>query len=182
MTARPRYGLAQRALHWIVAALVAGAFAGGQVIEEYGFEGLVAAFGQDLTNAIYAGHKSAGVLVLCLMALRLAVRLSGGKPAYDPPLPDWQRRAGDSAHAALYALLFAMPVLGWLATGAGGFPVQVFSLQLPPILAKDAELSKTLYELHGLVGSLIALIVVVHVGAAIWHGLVRKDGVFSRMV
>ncbi len=177
-----RYSLAQRALHWSVALLAIAAWGLGQTIEEYGFEGLVAAFGQDATNAIYTLHKSAGLLVLFLMVLRIAARLAWGKPAYAQPLPGWMRAASEATHFALYALLILMPVLGWLATGAGDYPVQLFALHLPKILPKDPALSETLYGLHAVCGSLVAALVALHVGAALWHGLARRDGVFSRMI
>ena len=69
-----------------------------------------------------------------------------------------------------------------LATGAGDFPVQFFGWNLPPILSGDKALSETLYDLHAIVGNAILTLILVHVGAAIWHAAVKKDGVLRRMI
>ena len=178
----PRYALSQRALHWIIAVLVIGVIAGGKVIENFGFEGLRDTFGLDATNAIYTYHKTFGILILALMLVRLALKLRLGKPAYEPPLTRFEHVASNAVHGLFYGLLILMPVLGWLATGAGDFPVQFFSWNLPPILPVDKALSETLYGLHAIVGNAILTLILVHVGAAIWHAAVKKDGVFRRMV
>ena len=77
--------------------------------------------------------------------------------------------------------MLAMPVLGWLGTGAGGFPVQFFEWNLPGILAKDKELYGTLMGLHGIVGWVILICIALHIGGAMKHWLVNKDGVMTRM-
>ncbi len=178
----PRYAFSQRALHWIIALLVIGSIAGGKVIENFGFEGLRDTFGLDATNAIYTYHKTFGILILALMLVRLALKLRLGKPEYDPPLTRFEHIASNATHGLFYGLLILMPVLGWLATGAGDFPVQFFGWNLPPILSGDKALSETLYDLHAIVGNAILTLILVHVGAAIWHTAVKKDGVLRRMV
>ena len=71
--------------------------------------------------------------------------------------------------------------LGWLATAAGGYPVQFFDLNLPGLIGKDRALAETLFWLHGLLGWLIIGLIAVHVGAAMMHWLVKRDGVMARM-
>ena len=153
-----RYAFAQRLLHWLVAILVLGALAGGALLWAYGFEGLKASFGIEATNAIYKYHKTAGILVLGLMLIRLALRLLLGAPP--PP---------------------ATPVLGWAATAAGGFPVQFFELTLPGFVGENKALSETLFMLHGAVGLAIAALALLHIAAAMRHWLVLKDGVMNRI-
>ena len=75
-----------------------------------------------------------------------------------------------------------MPVLGWLGTGANGFPVEFFNWKLPPILAKDKELGGLLMELHGIVGWTLAALIFLHIGGALKHAIVKKDGVLQRML
>lgn len=179
---RQGYAPAQKILHWLVAGLVIGALGFGMTIGFYGYEGLVKAFGQSGTNVIYKYHKTAGVLILLLMTLRLAARLRWGKPDHDPPLKDWERIASTAVHHALYVCLFLMPILGWAATAAGGYPVEFFEWRLPGLLGKDEALSKTLYGAHGLVGLVTLLLAAVHICGALKHWLLDRDGVMRRML
>lgn len=177
-----RYSPIQRLLHWLIAALVIGALTVGLMIDEYGFKGLVDSFGQDTTNLIYKYHKTFGIIILSLMLVRVIVRLSLGKPEYATPLTKFERIASEATHGLLYVLLIAMPLLGWMASSAGGFPAEFFNWKLPALLAKDEALSKTLFGLHGLVGNLIILLILLHVGAALRHAFIKKDGVIRRML
>ncbi len=178
----PRYPLIQRALHWAVAILVLGALAVGMMIGFYEFQGLVDTYGQASTNLIYKYHKTFGVIILGLMLVRIVVKLRLGKPEHVPPLSDFDRRASGAVHGLLYVCLLAMPILGWLATGAGGYPVEFFNWTLPGIMPRDKELSELLYQLHGLVGWVILGLVVLHIGGAMKHAIVNMDKVMDRML
>ncbi len=178
----PRYALTQRLLHWLIAFMVLGTLAVGLIFSIYdGFDGTKAAFGAELTGLFYKYHKTFGVLILGFMTIRILVKLMLGKPDYVQPLTRFEHIASNAVHGLLYLLLLAMPVLGWLGTGAGGFPVQFFDYKLPGILAKDKELYSILMELHGICGWLILIFVSIHIGAALKHWLVKRDGVMSRM-
>lgn len=177
----PRYPLIHRLTHWAVAIIAPIVLTVGMIFMFLEFEGTLATFGKEATDLLYTYHKTLGLVVLGLMLFRLVLRLSFGKPDYRPPIAAWERSVSTAVHASLYALLILQPMLGWLATGAGGFPVQFFKWNLPPILAKDEELSRTLYGLHGLVGSLILLLVLVHIAGALRHWLVKRDKVMTRM-
>ena len=74
-----------------------------------------------------------------------------------------------------------MPVLGWAATAAGGFPVQFFDLTMPGIIGENKALSETLFMLHGAVGLAIAALALLHIAAAMRHWLVLNDGVMNRI-
>ena len=90
--------------------------------------------------------------------------------------------ASASVHGILYIALVCMAVTGWLGTGASGFPVQFFDWNLPKILAKDKELGGVLlYTVHGIFGYIITLCVFLHIGGALKHWLVNRDGVIGRM-
>ena len=178
----PRYALIQRLLHWLIALMVLGVLAVGLIFAIYdGFNGTKAAFGADMTNLFYKYHKTFGVLILGFMTVRIAVKLALGKPEYSQPLTKFEHAASNAVHGLLYLLLLAMPVLGWLATGASGFPVEFFNWTLPPILSKDKELGALLYELHGICGWLILILVAAHIGAALKHWLIKRDGLMARM-
>lgn len=176
-----RYRPIQRLLHWLVALLVLGSLSMGLTIGYLGFEGLEQRFGLNTTNALYLFHKSFGVLILGLMVVRLLARLILGKPHYAVPLPLPMRIASEIVHGLMYLLLLAMPILGWLATASGDFPVQFFGTNLPGIIGVDKALSDTLFQWHARVAWSLLVLIAIHVIAALYHALVRRDGVIQRM-
>jgi cytochrome b561 len=181
MTETNRYAMVQRLLHWLIALLVLGLLGVGMIFSFLGFDGTKATFGGDVTNALYTYHKTFGIVVLGLMVLRLGLRLVLGAPSYRQPLGGLERGVSRAVHGLFYVALLAMPVLGWLATAAGGFPVQFFNMTLPGLIGKDKALSETLFWLHGLVGWLLLGLIVLHVGGAMMHWLFKRDGVMERM-
>lgn len=177
----PRYTLAQRAVHWLVAVLASLTLCIGLTLGYLGFEGARDAFGLAPTNALYIAHKTIGVLLLVLMIVRVGLRLRFGKPAYAVALARPQEVASEIVHGLLYVLLLAMPVIGWMATAAGGFPINFFHWVLPPLIGENEALSETLYTWHLGVGLAILALVLVHVAGALYHWLIRRDGVMQRM-
>ncbi len=177
-----KYALSQRLLHWIIALMVLGALAVGVLLGFLGFSGVKDAFGIDITNLLYKYHKTFGVLILGLMIIRIIVKMANGVPDYAQPLTKFEYLTSNAVHGLLYLCLFAMPVLGWLGTGANGFPVEFFNWKLPPILTKDKELGGLLMDLHGIVGWTLAALIAIHIGAALKHAIVKKDGVLQRML
>ena len=131
-----------RALHWLIAALILA----------MAWLGLTMG---DLPNgpdkiATYALHKSIGLSILALAALRLLWRLQAGAPAPVAGTPRWQARIAGVTHVALYALLLALPLSGWLLNSAAGFPLQWFGLfNLPALAGRDATLAQFARQLHG---------------------------------
>jgi cytochrome b561 len=175
-----RFTLAQRALHWLMALIVAGLLAVGLTFMVLGYQGTVDAFGNEVTNSLYKYHKTFGILVLVLMILRAVLRWLSPPPPYAQPLSPFERLASRTVHLLFYLLLIGMPIGGWLATAAGGYPVQFFDLELPGLIGKDEGLSETLFRFHGYAGLLLLALIVLHVGAGIRH-LRRKDGVVRRI-
>lgn len=169
-----RYGSVAQALHWVVVLLLIGQVAVGKIAHEMpdGFDKLV----------LLARHKSVGITILGLAVLRLAWRLVDRPPA-PPPMPRWQRVAARLSHWGLYALLFALPLSGWLLSSAANRPVSWWQLaQLPDLVAPDAGLRELFKDLHhGLLYALYAL-VGVHVAAALKHQFVDRDGLLLRML
>ncbi len=176
-----RYALIQRLLHWLIALLVLGALGIGMTLGFLGFDRVKETFGAEMTNALYTYHKTFGITILALMILRLALRLRLGAPPYRPPLGALERGASRSVHGLFYVALLVMPVIGWLATAAGGYPVQFFGWNLPGLVSKDEGLSETLFYLHGLVGWVILGLIVLHVAGATRHWLIKRDTVMARM-
>ena len=177
----PRYALVQRLLHWLIVVLVLLALIAGGTIGYFGFGGLRDLFGPAGTDLVYTTHKTLGVLILGFMVLRVLARLGLGKPAYAEPLPAPQRIASQTVHALFYVLLLAMPVLGWLATASGGFPVHLFHIELPGLIDRNKELSEVLFLWHRYVAYALVGLIVLHVAGALYHWRVRRDEVMQRI-
>jgi cytochrome b561 len=179
--ASPKYTSLQRLLHWAVAIMAIGGLAAGLTLGILGFKGVTDLLGAATRNFIYTYHKTFGLIVLAAMLIRLVVKLKQGAPAYEPPLERWQAIISGLVHKALYVCLIAMPILGWMATDASNYPVEFFSWSLPQFIDKDKDLGALLYEVHGILGWVLTGLLAMHVGAAMMHWLVKRDGVISRM-
>jgi cytochrome b561 len=136
-----------------------------------------------LQNVLYTVHRSLGALVLGLMILRLGYRLMVGWPAPEPTITAAQRMASHIVHNVLYILLIVQPALGWYATSAYGAQISFFGLfNLPMLTEKNEKLSEQLFEVHELLGFAIAGLLFLHIGGALYHHLIRRDGVLRRMM
>ena len=178
---KTRYTFLQRLLHWLIALVVFGLLAIGLTFMTLdGYDGVVKAFGNDATNQLYTFHKSFGVLLLLLMVLRVVLRRVSPAPPYNPPISGVERTVGGGVHILLYLLLIGLPIGGWLATAAGGYPVQFFDFELPGFIGKNEQLSETLFEFHGYAALALLALIVLHIGAAVKHWRL-KDGVMRRI-
>lgn len=177
---RTRYTFSQRLLHWIIALIVFAMIAIGLTFMALGYDGTVETFGKETTNQLFLYHKSFGLVLLLLMVLRLALRQHNPPPPYDPPLGGFERVIGGGTHLLLYLLLFAIPIGGWLATSAGGYPVSFFEWDVPALMGKDEALSKQLFQIHGIAGLVLLALVLLHIAAGLKHWRL-KDGVMRRI-
>ncbi|MFO8045063.1 MAG: cytochrome b/b6 domain-containing protein [Halomonas sp.] len=181
MSETDRYAFPHRVLHWLVAAVLLFSLASGLVLGFLGFEGATARFGQGGTDLLYSAHKSLGVAMLALMTLRLITRLLFVVPDHEPPLPAFQRVLSTTVHHLLYLALLAQPLLGWAATASGDFPVQFLHWHLPGIIGVNEALSERLFQWHGWLGWAILGLVALHIAGALFHWLIRRDNVMTRM-
>jgi cytochrome b561 len=98
-------------------------------------------------------------------------------------MPGWQRLAAQINHWALYALLFAMPLTGWMMSSASNYPVSWFGLaQLPDLVAPDRSLKELLEEVHELLAIVLIALALLHVAAALKHQFFDRDGLLFRML
>ncbi len=170
-----RYPAALMALHWIMAAFILATIPIGYVMGD-----MEPGPGQD---RMYHLHRSIGVTVLALAIVRLVLRRRLGAPPPEPTLEPWQKVASKAVHHTLYVLFFVVPIVGWAGTSAFGAPIVVWGLfELPPILPRNRALADLLLGAHGLLATLLAALVIVHVAAALYHAFVRGDGVLARML
>jgi len=173
-----RYGTGARVLHWLTALLVLAMFALG-IAMVY----LVPDSAEALSHRLYTTHESLGVVILLVMLLRL-VRRWLHPPA---PLPYHVPRVfhvvGHANHMLLYILLLAQPVIGVLRDNADGFQIVWFDLvPLPMVIGKHAALANALSALHWYGALLIALLIGAHISGALFHAVIRRDGVLQRML
>lgn len=169
-----RYGSVAQGLHWLVAALMLGLFAVGLWMGDLP-KG-------DFKASVYGVHKALGVLILVLVTARLAWTAVNPRPTL-ADMPAWQRTATTLAHVALYLLMFAIPMTGWLMSDSAGRPTSFFGLfTLPTLIAKNEPLHDTLEEGHEILAFVMIGLVSLHVAAALWHHHVRRDTVLTRML
>lgn len=170
-----RWGSVSQALHWLIVLLIlAMAWLG---LTMGGLPN-----GPDKI-ATYALHKSIGLCILALAVLRLLWRLYAGAPAPVPGTPRWQARVAALTHVALYVLLLALPLTGWLLNSAAGFPLQWFGLfNLPSIATRDEALHALATQAHEVLFWALATLVLLHAAAAIHHHLFLGDATLARML
>jgi len=134
------------------------------------------------TNNMYSLHKLLGFILLWLVVVRLVYRFTNGAPPDEPTLEWWQKAASHLTHWGMYALLLVIPILGWVGISMFG-ATNVFGLfNLPSIAAQNQETAKLVFLFHKLAAILLILAIVAHIGAAIFHHFIRKDGVLRRML
>jgi cytochrome b561 len=168
-----RYGITAIALHWLLAVAIIGSFGVGLYMAD------LPVSPQKLK--LFNWHKWAGITILALSALRLLWRLTHQPPA-DLPMPAWQQRASHVVHALLYLLFFAVPLAGWAYSSAAGFPVVVFGvLPLPDFVPVSESLADALKLVHKGFAFALGVLVLGHVGAALKHHLLDRDGLLLRM-
>lgn len=170
------YSTGARHFHWWTALLIAIQLPLGMYMVSYGARTNFAV----PTGQMYDAHKLIGMLILLFVIARLSYRLLNGAPGDEPTLAPWQRLVSHITHWAIYALLLIVPLLGWLATSAYG-PFQPFGIPLPRLLGDSQDLAARLFMAHKASAILLLLLVAMHFGAAMFHYLIRKDGVLNRM-
>ncbi|QDA57918.1 cytochrome b [Thermomonas aquatica] len=172
---RAEWGSVSKLLHWLVVVLIL-------VMAWIGLRMGDMPNGPDKI-ATYAMHKSIGISILALVLLRLSWRLYAGAPAAVPGTPAWQERLASLTHWALYALLLAIPLSGWVLNSASGFPLQWFGLfNLPAIVGRDHGLHELAEEVHEWLFWAMVALAVAHAAAAFYHHLFQRDATLARMV
>jgi cytochrome b561 len=173
-----RYAAPARGLHWLTSLLVLGIVIPAGVWIKY-FEPADEAFKLRLYNV----HESVGVIVFVLVLLRLVYRWRNPPPPLPADTPAFVRLAAHAVHLALYALLLLMPIGGFLATNAWGFPLSVFGvLPLPSPVGKDEALAKVFSFLHWSGAIAIGALILGHIVGALYHQFIRRDGLIRRML
>lgn len=167
-TGRDRYDPLSQALHWATAVLVLASFA--------------LALWPELVKGSAALHKSLGLALLFVVPLRLGWRLTAGWGGARPGSKGAGTLAAKATHGMLYAMLLAVPLLGWLHLNSKGIGVSMFGLHMPMLADADRELAPVLLQAkrwlaYGMLGA-----VGLHAAAALAHHYLLRDGVLASMM
>jgi cytochrome b561 len=161
-----------RILHWTMAVLILTMLFIGI--------GMVASLSH--YHTLISIHRPLGILILALVAIRLVNRLLNPPPPLPEAMPAWQRLVAVGSHVLLYALMFALPLVGWAMLSAAGYPIVLYGpLRLPPIAPESPELFATLRTTHTVLALLLFATFLAHLGAALAHALIYRDDVFPSM-
>ncbi len=170
-----RWGAVSQLLHWLIVALIA-------IQAALGLTGRLLPLGVEKL-AMLARHKSIGITILGLAALRLLWRWLNPTPPLPSNLTPHERFLARCTHATLYVLLFAMPLTGWIMSSARGFPVSWFNLyQLPDLVPKSRAIYDAMVTTHAALAIALALTVTLHIAGALKHHFVLKDDTLRRML
>ncbi len=167
-----RYPLRTRILHWLVAILIFSML----------FIGFVMVSWLGSYSALVGIHMTLGVVILCIVVLRVANRFTHRAPKLPDTVGSVEHKLVVGSELTLYALMLAQPLIGWAmvsATGRG--PVIFGSLRLPRIAPFDADLFFVLRQTHSVVAYALVAVIAAHVSAVLLHTLTLRDGMLSRM-
>lgn len=170
----PHYTRTAVALHWSIAGLILAALFMGWTMTDMAIS--------PAKLRVYNYHKWIGVTVLLLTVLRVVWKLTHRPPPL-PVMPRWQQLAAHAGHGALYVVMLAMPVTGWIYSNAAGYPVVYLGkLPLPNLVDRDRELAAAWVQVHGALGIAFAVLIAGHVLVALHHQFIARDGSLRRML
>jgi cytochrome b561 len=127
-------------------------------------------------------HRPLGILIMILVVIRFVNRHFSSLPPFPATMSSQERLAAFGSEVLLYTLLFVLPLVGWGMLSAARYPIGRFGpLHLPPILPHSVLLYTLLRRAHTVLAYLLFLAFLAHFGAILFHTLIVRDGMFSRM-
>jgi cytochrome b561 len=183
-TEKPRYTAVAIALHWLMAVMLVGMVFMGWRMEDMREMALSGDLSFAEVQAYYNWHKTIGISLLVLALARLGWRLTHKVPPLPEGMKPWEVIAARGTHIAFYAVMIAVPVLGWLTASATNFPSYLANnpaLELPHLPVPN-EAYEPLGSIHGAGGWVIFVLLALHVGAALKHHFINRDDVLTRMI
>ncbi len=178
-----RYGMIAQLLHWSVAALIITQFVLANIAERVGSQTPRTPMVMLEQMSWLARHKSVGMLILGLALVRICWRFISPPPPLPRAVPAWQRLGAGISHWSLYALLFALPLTGWLMSSATNYPVSFFGwFSFPDLVAPSRSLADSLKASHHLLAKILFVLALLHIAAAMKHHFFNRDDVLRRML
>lgn len=172
-----RYSRGAVALHWIIALLIVSNFVLAWVAED---------LPDEQKYALIGNHKAIGLTVLVLTVVRIFWRLTHKPPPLLETLKNWEAALSKVVHVLMYGLMLAIPLAGWGMSSiyAKGAPISMFGLFGFPAMpiAHEKSTQELFHELHEITATLMLVLLALHIGAALKHQLIDKDGTMRRMV
>ena len=169
------YGTARRVMHWTMAILILPMIVVGLAMIQPGWPRAV-------QNTMFILHKNIGSLLLLLIVLRVIIALRNPGDPLPDSLSGWQRSAAHASHGMLYLLLLVMPLSGYIRVRAGGFPIELLDrLGLPTLVPRSDTLAATAKLIHEYGGYALIAVLLAHIGAALHHALILRDGIWARI-
>lgn len=169
------WGAVAKFLHWSIAALIFAQFALGWMAVSWRLS--------PTKLELFIWHKSIGLLVFALVVLRLLWRFANPVPMLPAATPRAERAAAHASHYAMYALMLALPLSGWVINSAANIPLRVFGwFPLPALTAPDKALAETAKLVHFVLFVLLAALLLLHIAAALRHHYFKRTNVLSRMM
>ncbi len=169
-----RYSTLVISLHWFIFLLMIAIYATME------FRGIFPK-GSEPRELMKAIHFMLGASLLFLVVIRIAARIFSVTPEIVPALKPQLKIISKLMHLALYTLMIAMPISGWIMLNANGKPVPFFGLDLPVLIAPDKALAERLHDLHEIGATLGYALIGLHTAAAFFHHYVMKNNVLLRM-
>lgn len=170
-----QYTATAKSLHWLMAVMLFGLLALGLYMTDLPLS--------PEKLKLYSWHKWAGVTVFLLLLFRLLWRIKNPPPPLPESMPKALQLVAHAGHFGLYALMFAIPLSGWLMSSAKGFQTVYFGvLPIPDLIEKNKELGHLLAEVHETLSWLFIILLVGHIAAALKHHFIDKDDILIRML
>lgn len=169
-----RYTRTARWLHWILATLIV-------FLLGLGWYMMSVEHRPGGARSLFDLHKSLGLAVLVLVALRLAWRLAHPAAPLPDYVPPWQKKLATATEWGLYVCMAAMPLLGYLGASHQKQAPRFFGLPTPAWAQPNHDLAERLFDIHGLIAWPLVALIVLHVAGALKHIVIDKDTVFRRM-
>ena len=167
-----QFALLSRILHWLMAAMIlAMLFIGVSMVASLGNY-----------HRLVAVHRPLGILILILAVIRFINRKLTKLPPFPPTMSSQERFMASTSEKLLYALMFALPLVGWGMLSAGHYPIVMYGpLHLPPILPANPMLYAFLRKTHTILAYLLFLTFLAHLSAVLFHTLIVRDRLLDRM-
>jgi cytochrome b561 len=170
-----RYDAVARALHGLIGAALVGQIAFGILLDD------IAPRGTPSRGSVINLHKSLGIVLGLLIVLRLLWRLKHRPPAWPVTMGSAQRAAATWGHRALYAAMLLLPASGYIASNFSKHGVKFFGFALKPWGPDLPAVYAAFNTLHEVLAWLLVLLIAGHVGAALKHAFIDRDGLLRRM-